>query len=162
MRQWDAFSTMHPTFHFVPVSNMSLCHNPLLTTHSSSLATHRPKYVSFVLLYNKTRKPQADGHAELVSASVRSQGLVKARSEILKQVQDDIWRYLLLLTHFGAANSILMLFRLYCNALRTIVQAASQRYSPAFATVCVAPPAYKAKKTGIYLEIPLIFTNFAV
>ena len=38
------------------------------------------------LLYNKTRKPQADGHAELVSASVRSQGLVKARSEILKQV----------------------------------------------------------------------------
>ena len=114
------------------------------------------------LLYNKTRKPQADGHAELVSASVRSQGLVKARSEILKQVQDDIWRYLLLLTHFGAANSILMLFRLYCNALRTIVQAASQRYSSAFATVCVAPPAYKAKKTGIYLEIPLIFTNFAV
>ena len=60
------------------------------------------------LLYNKTRKPQADGHAELVSASVRSQGLVKARSEILKQVQDDIWRYLLLLTHFGAANSILV------------------------------------------------------
>ncbi|MBP3375040.1 MAG: hypothetical protein J6L60_10990, partial [Bacteroidaceae bacterium] len=50
------------------------------------------------------------GHAELVSASVRSQGLVKARSEILKQVQDDIWRYLLLLTHFGAANSILMFF----------------------------------------------------
>mgnify|MGYP003410391656 CR=1 FL=1 len=108
MRQWDAFSTMHPTFHFVPVSNMSLCHNPLLTTHSSSLAAHCPKYVSYVLLYNKTRKPQADGHAELVSASVRSQGLVKARSEILKQVQDDIWRYLLLLTHFGAANSILV------------------------------------------------------
>ena len=108
MRQWDAFSTMHPTFHFVPVSNMSLCHNPLLTTHSLSLAAHRPKYVSFVLLYNKTRKPQADGHAELVSASVRSQGLVKARSEILKQVQDDIWRYLLLLTHFGKANSILV------------------------------------------------------
>ena len=56
------------------------------------------------LLYNKTRKPQADGHAELVSASVRSQGLVKARSEILKQVQDDIWRYLLLILSFWGSQ----------------------------------------------------------
>ena len=38
------------------------------------------------------------GHAELVSASVRSHELVKARSEILKQVQDDFWRYLLFCT----------------------------------------------------------------
>ena len=30
-------------------------------------------------------------HAELVSASVRGEGVAKARVEILKQVQDDVW-----------------------------------------------------------------------
>ena len=41
---------------------------------------------SYVLLYNKRRHSRVDGHAELVSASVRGEVLILARSEMLKQV----------------------------------------------------------------------------
>ena len=81
-----------------------------LEIKSKQILSGMPAYGGSVipsfLLYNKTRKPQADGHAELVSASVRSQGLVKARSEILKQVQDDIGCTCYFYYHFGRPNSI--------------------------------------------------------
>ena len=56
------------------------------------------------LLYNKRRNSRVDGHAERVSASVRGEALILARSEILKQVQDDIWRHLLFLHPFGESQ----------------------------------------------------------
>ena len=43
-------------------------------------------------------------HPELVSGSVRGEGQEKARGEILKQVQDDIWRYLLLILSFWGSQ----------------------------------------------------------
>ena len=42
--------------------------------------------ISLFLLYNKRRESKVDGHAELVSASVRGEVLILARSEMLKQV----------------------------------------------------------------------------
>ena len=41
-----------------------------------------------------------NGHPELVSGSVRGEGQDKARGEMLKQVQHDIWRHLLFILSF--------------------------------------------------------------
>ena len=54
----------------------------------------------YVLLYNKRRQYRVDGHPELVSGSVRGEGQDKARCQMLKQVQHDIWRHLLFIPPF--------------------------------------------------------------
>ena len=75
-------------------------HADVPTSHYSSLTVHSPKTCPYVLLYNKSRHSRVDGHAELVSASVRGEVLILARSEILKQVQDDIRSHLLFILSF--------------------------------------------------------------
>ena len=59
-----------------------------------------PKTCPYVLLYNKRRHYRVDGHPELVSGSVRGEGQEKARGEMLKQVQHDIWIHLLFILSF--------------------------------------------------------------
>ena len=53
----------------------------------------------FPLNFNITAQ-RDDGHPELVSGSVRGEGQEKARSEMLKQVQHDIWSHLLFIHSF--------------------------------------------------------------
>ena len=51
-----------------------------------------------------------------ISGSVRGEALILARSEILKQVQDDIWRHLLFLHPFwGSQFNTYVLLSKYFN-----------------------------------------------
>ena len=79
---------------------LSWLHADVPASLYSSLTVHSPKSCPYVLLYNKRRHYRVDGHPELVSASVRGEVLILARSEILKQVQDDIWIHLLFTPSF--------------------------------------------------------------
>ena len=61
-------------------------------------------FESFVLLYNIRRHYRVDGHPELVSGSVRGERQEKARGEMLKQVQHDIWSHLLFILSFWGSQ----------------------------------------------------------
>ena len=56
-----------------------------------------------LLNFNITAQ-RVDGHPELVSGSVRGEGQEKARSEMLKQVQHDIWSHLLFILSFWGSQ----------------------------------------------------------
>ncbi len=81
-------------------------HSPLtpslLITHHSLLTAQKPVLMFF--LYNKRRHYRVDGHPELVSGSVRGERQEKARGEMLKQVQHDIWSHLLFILSFWGSQ----------------------------------------------------------
>ena len=79
--------------------------------YSSDAARRRPyshhsllKTCPYVLLYNIRRHYRVDGHPELVSGSVRGERQEKARGEMLKRVQHDIWSHLLFILSFWGSQ----------------------------------------------------------
>ena len=78
-------------------------HATSLPSHHSSLIAQDPKTCPFVLLNNIRRRFRVDGHPELVSGSVRGERQEKARGEMLKRVQHDIWSHLLFILSFWDA-----------------------------------------------------------
>ena len=131
---------------------------------------------TYVLLYNKRRHYWVDGHPELVSGSVRGERQEKARGEMLKQVQHDIWIHLLFILSFWGSQfntsvqSKISTLIVHHSSLTThhspliahhsplynIIMYIENRFRPSFAP-------YEAKKSwNSSFEIPPLDTNWKI